>query len=707
MSANPNGTTQYWRDARCAFDRYNASSGYYLVIFSAWVRAENISKAQTICEFSDGASSTNYLRVALGSGNGAFVQWNGGGGQFSITTNTISADTWTHVFAMVAKEATDRSYIIMNADDANKGTGTSVGVDSAAEFNQTLVGAHFPSSGVSQLFDGHIRDVTVWTGYTRPSDATLLSAAQAIYNSGSRVPASEQTFAGCRLLHSFDLYDDAVDTVTGMTLGPVASAGFDTGENPTDRSSNAITATFPQPRQTIQHASRVANIPVSGQYTHDGTPPTSIEARFNGGSWAVVDASPAGGQFDGTLANQSAGQGTLEVRFSNATGVTDSVANVAVGEVVFAAGQSNISGRGTNQNTASTRASIFSSGTGATTDGFRQMADPVVVDSSDKGSFLTKWADEFDDRYSQLPLSIIVHSVGGTGLVNATDWSKGDAEYQRMLVTMLQSGAIRSGVCSMIWGQGGNDAVNGVSEADYEAALIALHDDFQSDSGTTFDIVVNRIDEDFNAGSPAIRAAQDDAIASESDMYAGYDGGLLTPGDASGHWVTDGQILAAAQALDTAYALTPCGIDCELAAATPATETTVSRTPITVFLSTRDLQQIGKPTLSVDGIQYDNSFEEVEQTWFRGSSGISNIPAGSLITLDSGYLGVEIRYTINGKNPTKTSPKYSGPLVFRDNGANDVVILKARIYPVDSPETNTFYGFAVQGKVAKWRLHIV
>lgn len=565
MSANPNGTTQYWQASQVAVDHYNENSGYYNVVVSAWVYLTNNGKTQTLFEWSDSSSSTSFWRLAIGAGNNTFFQWNGGGGQFTNSTNTLSTGAWYHVMALLSQTPTKYCYVITNAVDGSKGTATPGTPSSIDTFDKTTIGAHYTSSGANHFLDGYLRDVTVWNGYTTPSDATMLAAAAAIYNSGSRVPASEQTFSGMRLVHSFDLYDDALCTVTGIEPAAVASAGFATGTNPTDRATNAVTITYPQPWQTVQHTARASTIPVSGQYTHDGTAPTAIEARFNGGTWATVDASPAAGQFNGTLASQGAARGTLEARFTNVTAVTDSVANVGIGEVSIAAGQSNISGRGTSTNTANARASGFSIGTGTTTDGHRQLADPITVDSGSTGSYATKWADEFDTRYSSLPLGLVVHALGGTGLYDPTDWGQGDNEYIRLLRTILQSGVLRGGVCSMMWGQGGADAAQGVSEANYETALTNFHDNLQTDTGLTFEIVINRVDSDFVAGSQAIRDAQDDVIAAESDAYAGVDGDVLDA-DGSAHFVTDAQVLAAAQAFDTQYSLTPCGIGCEVSA---------------------------------------------------------------------------------------------------------------------------------------------
>lgn len=50
------------------------------------------------------------------------------------------------------------------------------------------------------------------------------------------------------------------------------------------------------------------------------------------------------------------------------------------------------------------------------------------------------------------------------------------------------------------------------------------------------------------------------------------------------------------------------------------------------------------------------------------------------IEMESPFANSEIRYTLNGENPTPTSLKYSAPLVFRQNATGEKTTMKARIY---------------------------
>lgn len=81
--------------------------------------------------------------------------------------------------------------------------------------------------------------------------------------------------------------------------------------------------------------------------TYSGTP-TNIEYQWNGGAWAVLAAGPSGGTFSASVTLTGPAQGTLSVRFSNATTVSASLAAVGVGDVFIAAGQSNHDGAATN-----------------------------------------------------------------------------------------------------------------------------------------------------------------------------------------------------------------------------------------------------------------------------------------------------------------------------------------------------------------------
>jgi len=84
------------------------------------------------------------------------------------------------------------------------------------------------------------------------------------------------------------------------------------------------------------------------------------------------------------------------------------------------------------------------------------------------------------------------------------------------------------------------------------------------------------------------------------------------------------------------------------------------------------------PTFSVDGSSYDTRFVDaniesmVEQVDVSGSS---------TVTLETVHPDYEVRYTVNGKNPTSKSNLYVEPLtITRNLTGSDNTIIKARIY---------------------------
>ncbi|HTK03638.1 MAG TPA: sialate O-acetylesterase [Alphaproteobacteria bacterium] len=136
---------------------------------------------------------------------------------------------------------------------------------------------------------------------------------------------------------------------------------------------DSITITSPVNYQVIQrNSSNQANITISGTYSGS---PTAIEASWNSGAYSTIVSSPTSGTFSGTLSAQSAGQGTLIVRFTNSTSVSTSIIYVGIGDVFIIAGQSNANGYGFNNQVYShptIKASLFGKD-----DIWKNLADPV------------------------------------------------------------------------------------------------------------------------------------------------------------------------------------------------------------------------------------------------------------------------------------------------------------------------------------------
>ncbi|WP_430434241.1 sialate O-acetylesterase [Methyloversatilis sp.] len=89
-------------------------------------------------------------------------------------------------------------------------------------------------------------------------------------------------------------------------------------------------------------ADQATGVRVTG--TYDGDPEGAIEWRYNGGSWATLDETPTGGEFDETVTLQGPAQGALEVRFAANPSVSAALSYVGVGDLYLCAGQSNAAG---------------------------------------------------------------------------------------------------------------------------------------------------------------------------------------------------------------------------------------------------------------------------------------------------------------------------------------------------------------------------
>lgn len=215
------------------------------------------------------------------------------------------------------------------------------------------------------------------------------------------------------------------------------------------------------------------SIPVSGTYSGA---PTSIEARFNGGAWTVIDAAPSGGAFSGALTGLDAGNGALEVRYSNDTGVADSVANVAIGAKFLFWGQSNFSGRATNPQSYTGTAGFFHKYT-VTNNVWEQGADPFDTDTA-SGSLFPLLANSLVTELG-CPVAFIGVASGSTTLAQ---WQSGQALNTRMLNYITAAGTDGlEGICSWI---GESDASAATGETDFKTRYNAVIDQLETLTGT-------------------------------------------------------------------------------------------------------------------------------------------------------------------------------------------------------------------------------
>lgn len=266
-----------------------------------------------------------------------------------------------------------------------------------------------------------------------------------------------------------------------FSTGPSGSVG-----------TGVITITTPVSYQVFQRgAGGQGTISVTGTYTGS---PGAMEASFNGGSWARLSDPPTGGTFSGTIANQTAGQGTLSVRWiGNPSSAVDRTI-VGIGDIFIVGGQSNACGMSDSFNTyshATLKAALFGNDytwkeltedSAHPFDDEVSQVDAVSSDAGTGGSIYPLLATSYMASQG-IPCAFVPCPKVGSQIT--TDWAIGANHQDRttlygsMVYRTLQIGGARC----VIWWQGESDAVAGTSQAAYNAALDTLADTFYSDTG--------------------------------------------------------------------------------------------------------------------------------------------------------------------------------------------------------------------------------
>jgi hypothetical protein len=259
----------------------------------------------------------------------------------------------------------------------------------------------------------------------------------------------------------------------------------------------------PQPYQIFQRdAAGRSSIPVSG--TFKGSP-TSIQARWRGGDWQTIADHPSGGSFKGVLTNQSAGQGTLDVRFADNPHVFWRQRYVGIGDVYLIAGQSNAEGRITAPQFYThprLRAGVYDQ-----QNRWREAYDPTDASFTNQYSVWPLLATRIM-LATGVPVAFITTGQGATGLVAmGAPWSKPGAVYAACVASVRASGV--NGLKAVLWYQGETDANSPVmTEAQYRDALKKLRGDLSSDLGwSSLSLVTAQLAYFHSAGSTETAAS--------------------------------------------------------------------------------------------------------------------------------------------------------------------------------------------------------
>ena len=271
----------------------------------------------------------------------------------------------------------------------------------------------------------------------------------------------------------------------------------------------AVTITTPVQRKMHQrNDSNLANVAITGTYTGS---PTKIEARFNGGAWSEIVASPSGGVYSGTLSNCPTGQGTIEVRFANAHGITANNTHVGVGDIWIVSGQSNNRGQAA---AAVQPANVNSVAVEYNASG--QWVPLVEVGGASVANYLGALASKIDAK--GVPVGFVNCSVGST---EAANWVPGQANYNNMLARANAVG----GHVALLWWQGESDT--STVQATFETRTNNIINGWFADTGK--ETFVQKIClAGLPGGAATVRAGQDAVIASNTHIFASADMNVWT-----------------------------------------------------------------------------------------------------------------------------------------------------------------------------------
>lgn len=354
--------------------------------------------------------------------------------------------------------------------------------------------------------------------------------------------------------HGLVANQGSLNTATSVSLFQT-----DTGSGP----AATVVVTSPVIYQTLQrNSSGLADIAVSGTYTGS---PTAIEARFNGGSFATIVASPSAGSFSGTLTGQAQGQGLLTVRFTNDHTVSIITRVVGIGDVFVIAGQSNAVGHGLSAQSYSTYNGLIP--TSYPQGGVWQIAnDPVsngtvpVLGANMATSVGSVWPIVGGSLCNLLgyPVAFICTAADGTGLFSPSNWLEPTgACYTNCIAQAAAAGTGSNGVKAVLYYQGETDIMNSVSLANYQTAAANLFAALTANitgSPPVFEAQIASYGAPLGTGDPTnVRTAQAN-LWNTSGVYAGPSGttpDLGTSGDGGAsadgvHWKTSADLLVLA-----------------------------------------------------------------------------------------------------------------------------------------------------------------
>ena len=311
----------------------------------------------------------------------------------------------------------------------------------------------------------------------------------------------------------------------------------------------ALTLTAPVQYQIFQrNINGYADITITGTATGNGT---DVQASWNGGAWSSIDTT-ADLAFSGSLTNQTAGQGTLEIR-EGAGAVEDSAADVGVGDIFVGAGQSNMSGRGTNNQSyshGSLKATLFHNDytwddLADPTDDPTGAVDTALNDPLAAGSYIPKIATDLMAS-TGVPCAFVPSSIGGRGIdpwwVLDTQWDRDTYPGSTTYRAVTGVGGVRL----VLWHQGETDAIDGVSANSYETSMDTVSGIFMRDIEVhTMVCKLQKIDSTTTANRDAINTGIQQAWDNDEKVTPGPDFSDMEDDDGNSHFNSDASLTTA------------------------------------------------------------------------------------------------------------------------------------------------------------------
>ena len=164
---------------------------------------------------------------------------------------------------------------------------------------------------------------------------------------------------------------------------------------------------------------------------------TAVEVSTNNSTWSTLDSSPTT-TYSGTVVVN--GQQTVYVRAANNVTDTANVANITSAACIVAWGQSNVAGRGVNNQSYTIPPNgitpiMYRSGS------FSQMQDPTGVDGSQAGSLWPLIAQRYIN--DGIPVCIANVGEGGTAI---SQWSTVGTLYNRIVTFASSTGGLEESI---------------------------------------------------------------------------------------------------------------------------------------------------------------------------------------------------------------------------------------------------------------------